>query len=373
MVNSNTLGILFPNFCDNLVPDLVKNRTMGSIPFAGRYHMIDFALSGMVNAGVTNVSVIVKRNYRSLMEHLGNGREWDLSRKSGGLNLVPPYAQSNGKVYHGRIEALHSILDYLQAAKEKYVVISDCNIAANLDYAHLIETHRADGADVTMVYERAAINDSIRNDNFTLTMDENGRVQELLANDYREGEQNLFMNTLIFGRELLISMVKEAMSRGYVYLERDMLARRLPVLNVRGYQYSGYRARICDMKSYFFENLRLIDPANLSALFSKESPVYTKVRDAVPVRYAMDAKVKNSLVADGCIIEGEVENCVLFRGVKVSKGAVLKNCVLMKDTVVEENARMQYVLTDRNATITANTEISGSDTYPFYVDKGATV
>ena len=373
MVNSNTLGIIFPNSYDNLVPDLVKNRTVGSIPFAGRYHLIDFPLSGMVNAGIENVTVITKSNYRSLMEHLGNGREWDLSRKTGGLNLVPPFAHANNKVYHGRVEALNSIIEFLEQQKERYVVISDCHVASAVDYSDLIETHVKSGADATMVYERAPIADAIKSDNYTFVMNEDARITEIRCNDYRAGIQNLFMNIIIMDRDMLITMVKDAMMRGLVYLERDIFARCLNVLHVRGYEYTGYRARVCDMKSFFNENQRLIDPANLHALFPKERPVYTKVRDAAPVRYAMDARVKNSLVADGCIIEGEVENCVLFRGVKISKGAVVKNCVIMKDCVVEEGASLNHVVTDKNVTISMGKAMSGTATYPVYIDKGATV
>ena len=134
MVNKDTLGIIFPNTYDNLIPELVRRRTMASVPFGSRYRMIDFTLSAMVNAGIDNVTVLAKRNYYSLMDHLGNGREWDLSRKLGGLNMVPPFAQSNTKMYHGRVEALATIVSYLEAQKEKYVILSDCNIASDVDY-----------------------------------------------------------------------------------------------------------------------------------------------------------------------------------------------------------------------------------------------
>lgn len=374
MVKSNTeaLGIIFPNAYDNLIPELVTRRTMASIPFGGRYRMIDFMLSSMANAGVSNVSIIVKRNYHSLMDHVGTGREWDLSRKRGGLNLVPPYAGAGVKMYRGRVEALASIEGYLENRKEEYVILADCNIAFNFDFKQLIEAHVASGADVTVMYERRAIPECLRADNYTLRL-QDGRVQELLTNDYRPGVQNLSMNVYIIQREALITMIKDATIRGLVYFEKDILARNLELLNVQGYEYAGYTARIADRKTYFDENMRLLDPANLAALFPEERPVYTKVHDNAPTRYAMDSHVKNSLVADGCIIEGEVENCVLFRGVKVKKGARVKNCVLMQNTVIESGASVEYVVTDKNVRITAEKRLAGTDTFPVYVAKGHTV
>ena len=374
MVNStsNALGVILPNAGDNLVPELVEKRTMASIPFASRYRMIDFVLSSMVNGGITNVTVVVKKNYHSLMDHLGNGREWDLTRKLGGLNIVPPYAQSTVKMYNGRVEALASILEFLKHQKEKYVVLSEASIAFNYNFKELIAAHVASGADVTMLYERREIPEGCKNDNHTIKLD-NGRVVELLTNDYRPGVQNLSMDVYIVERETLITMVQDATSRGLVYFERDILSRNLQLLNVQGLEYTGYTARITSMKSYFDENMRLLEEANLDQLFPAGKPVYTKVRDDAPTRYAMDAKVKNCMVADGCVIEGEIENCVLFRGVRIRKGAKVKNCVLMQDTVVEPGATLEYVVTDKQVKITADKSLCGTDSFPVYVAKGHTV
>ena len=166
--NANALGVIFANSYDNLVPELVAERTMASIPFAGRYRMIDFVLSNMANAGVDNVSVIVRKNYHSLMDHLGAGREWDLTRKRGGLNIVPPFAERSIKLYSGRVDALASVLTWLMDQKERYVILSDSNIAMNFDFNKLIEAHVKSGADVTMVYNRGEIPDGARTDNYTI-------------------------------------------------------------------------------------------------------------------------------------------------------------------------------------------------------------
>lgn len=374
MVNTNTsaLGIIFPNSYDDLVPEMVTERTMASIPFGGRYRMVDFVLSSMANCGIDNVTIVVKRNYHSLMDHLGSGREWDLTRKRGGLNMVPPYAEAGVKMYAGRIEALASVVDYLEDQREKYVVMCDANIAVNFDFNALIEAHVKSGADVTMVYQRSEIPEGAKGDNYTIKV-RDGRVTELLSNDFRPGVQNLSMNIYVMEREALIQMVRDASVRGLVYFERDLLARNLELLHVQAYEHTGYVARISDRRTYFEENMRLLDPANLDALFGQGGPIYTKVRDDAPTRYAMDCKVKNAMVADGCIIEGEVENSVLFRGVQIKKGAKVKNCVLMQDTVVEADAEVEYVVTDKNVEITAGKKLSGTDTFPVYVKKGHTV
>ena len=373
--NANALGIIFPNSYDGLIPELVTERLMASIPFAGRYRMVDFILSSMVNCGIDNVSLIVRKNYHSLMDHLGSGREWDLTRKYGGLNIVPPFASNTVKVYNGRIEALASILDMLKDAREKYVVMSDANLAANFDFTAMLEQHIESGADVTIAYKKQEIPagmikpfDITKDLYYTFELDDDGRIRQLRINPEDGGVQNLSMNIYIIEREFLVHMISEAYSKGMVYFDRDLLAPNLDHLNVRGFEFNGYLARISDIKSYFDENMKLLKDENLDGLFGG-NPIYTKIRDDNPVRYVNGSSVSNSLLADGCVIEGTVENCVLFRGVKVKKGAVVKNCVLMQDTVVEPGAELDCVVTDKNVRITADKKLSGTKSFPVYVQK----
>ncbi len=372
--NVNALGIIFPNSYDNMVPELVTERLMASIPFAGRYRMIDFILSSMVSSGIDNISVLVRKNYHSLMDHLGSGREWDLSRKNGGLNIIPPFAEKTVKMYNGRVEALASILGLLRDQKEEYVVMSDANIAVNFDFSDMLRAHIESGADVTVAYKEEELAESLKNpdimkDDFFYTLAiEDGNVKKIYINSEESGPQNLSMNIYILKRELLIDLIRTAFVRGYVYFERDILAQRLDKLNVKAYRFDGYLARITDMKSYFDENMKLLDDENLDALFTP-NPIYTKIRDDNPTRYINGSKAKNVMAADGCIIEGEVENCILFRGVKIAKGAKVKNCVLMQDTVVGEGSNLEYVITDKNVTISPNKEIKGTDTFPVYAAK----
>ena len=375
--NANALGIIFPNSYDSYVPELVTERLMASIPFGGRYRMVDFVLSSMVTSGIDNISILVRNNYHSLMDHLGSGREWDLTRKNGGLSIYPPYSEKGMKVYAGRVDGLASILETLKDQKEKYVVMTDSNIAVNFDFKAMLDAHIASGADVTVAYAKEEIPAAMKNSTdysnlfFTLKL-EDGRVKKIYINSQEDGVQNLSMNIYIMDRELLIKEITTAFVRGYVYFERDILAPQTDKLNIQAYEFKGYKARIYDMKSYFDENMKLLKDENLDGLFAG-NPVYTKVRDDNPTRYIAGAKGKNSLVADGCVIEGIVENCILFRGVKIEKGAKVKNCVLMQDTVVECGANLEYVITDKNVKITVAQELHGTDSFPVYVAKGQTV
>ncbi len=367
--NTSALGIIFPNTYDHTSPELVNKRLMASIPFAGRYRMIDFVLSSMTNCGINNVSMVVRKNHYSLMDHLGTGREWDLARRRGGLNILPPFAEKNVELYNGRVAAFVELLSFLENQKERYVVMCDANLAINFDFKKLISKHNKSGADVTIVYQKTEIPKGIKNHNYTIVTSEEDRVKEILFNDYRDGVQNLCMNIYILNREALIRMVRNATMRGLVYFERDILAHNLDTLDIRAMEYTGYVARISDLKSYYDENIKLLKDENLDALFPKGSPIYTKTRDDNPTRFVNGSHVENSLVADGCRIEGRVENCVLFRGVVVKKGATVRNCVLMQDTVVGEYANLECVVADKEVVFGEEKQLFGTDTFPVFVGK----
>ena len=380
MINSKAeaLGIIFPNSYDSLVPELVTERLMASIPFASRYRMCDFMISSMVHCGIDNISILVRKNYHSLMDHLGSGREWDLTRKNGGLNIVPPYAQKQVKVYEGRIEALESIRGYLKKQTEKYVIMTDSNIAVNFDFNDLLHAHIESGADATVVYRKQEIpkpliKQSTEALDLYYALGVNGdHVSKIYINPTEKGEMNFCLNIYVVERELLIRMIDDAFVHGYTSFVRDILERQIEHLDVRGYCYDGYVAEIHDMKSYFEENMKLLEEENLNALFSGNQ-IYTKIRDDNPTRYINGSKAKNVMVADGCVIEGEVENSILFRGVHIGKGAKVKNCVLMQDTVVEDNTSVEYVITDKDVTITEGKSLTGNDSFQVFVAKGQTV
>lgn len=375
MLNNNmkAMGLIFPNSFDALVTRMVKFRLMASLPFASRYRLVDFPLSSMSNCGIDNVWILPNRNYLSLMDHLGTGREWDLARKNGGVHIFPPFAESGSKVAPGRVGTLANILRLLKDQTEKYVVMADTNMAVNFDFKAMIAEHIATGADVTIAYNVQALPESalsssdVDKDLYYAFDIQDGRVIDIHVNP-TEGVQNLSMNYFVMERETLIKLVQEAFSHGLTHFTRDVLWAQRNELNIHAYKYEGYVSRIWSITSYFEENMKLLDDQNLDALFSGNH-IYTKVRDDNPTRYIAGAKVSNAMIADGCVIEGEVENCVLFRGVKIAKGAKVSNCILMQDTVVEADAKIDYIIADKNVTISAGKELKGTDTYPVYIVK----
>ena len=369
------MGIIFSNIYDNNMGELTRERTSASIPFGSRYRQIDFALSNMANSKISNIGIVTKYNYQSLMDHLGSGREWDLTRKNGGLHIIPPFAEKQNKLFNGHVEALANVLEFLRHQNEKYVFLSDANIAVNFDFNAMLQAHIDNNADVTAAYiaeelPASALKHTANDRGLYYTFALTGtRISKIYINPRDTGVQNFSMNIYCIERKKLIDLINAAFVRGQVYFERDVLAPNLDSLNVQGFKYEGYAARISDMKSYFEENMKLLDDENLDALFSG-NPIYTKIRDDNPTRYIPGSRVSNVMVADGCVIEGQVENSVLFRGVKIEKGAIVRNCILMQDTVIEEGAIVDYTITDKQVVISAGKEMKGADTFPLYIAKG---
>ncbi len=370
---SNVLGLIFANMHDSTISNLTKFRTMGSVPFGARYRLIDFALSNMVNSGINKVGVITKANYQSLIDHLGSGAEWDLSRKTGGLHLLPPYGHISGGLYRGRLEALAGVIDFIRYSDEEYVLISDTDVIANIDYKKVLEAHEETGADITIVYTKMVCDTERSRTKTVLSVNDSGKVYDVLVRPEISGENNVSLNMFMMKKEFLQKLVIEKAGKNLYSFEVDVLQHMLHELNVYGYRFDGYNAQIDCIKTYFGANMELMNPNVRHELFVGDNPIYTKVRDEAPAKYGLDAKCKNSIVADGCIIEGTVENSVLFRGVKIGKNAVVRNCILMQDTVVGEKCEMNYVITDKNVLIGNYRSIGGTESYPIFVGKGASV
>lgn len=379
MNNEEALAVIFANSYDALIPEMVSERLMASIPFAGRYRLCDFLISSMVHSGIDNISLIVKKNYHSLMDHLGSGQEFDLARKNGGINIVPPYAQKQIKVYEGRVEAIESLKGYLRKCTQKYVIMADANYVFNFDFMGLIEAHKNTGADITAMYRKQEVpkvflRPNGNNDEMYYTFDiDDGRIKKIYINDRDMGKVNFGMNIYIMEKEKLIRIVDDAFVHGYSYFTRDLMATNTDSLNIQAYEYTGYASQITDMKSYFEENMKLLDEDNREALFKSGNSIYTKIRDDNPTRYINGSKAKNVMVADGCVIEGTVENSILSRGVKIGKNAKVKNCILLQDTVIEDGANLEYVITDKNVRVSRNRSLTGNDSFQVYVAKGQTV
>lgn len=369
----NVLGLVFANMHDTTLGDMTKNRTLGSVMFGGRYRLIDFPLSNMVNSGISEVGVITKSNYQSLLDHLGSAREWDLARKKGGLYILPPFGNVESTLYRGRIEALYGAMSFIKHSRAKYVILSDCDVVTNIDYKPIVAAHIESGADITAVAHTGVYSSEDIKTSTVFNVDADKNVTSVLINPDISGTCTTSLNVFVMSMDFLIETVNDAMARGNVSFERNILQEKCRELKIKIYEYDNYFSKLNSPESYFKSNMALLEPENARKLFVPKRSIYTKVSDNAPVKYDLDSKVSNSLIADGCIIEGEVENSVLFRGVKVGKGAKVKNCILMQGTVVGDNAELNYLITDKNVSICENHILTSSPQYPMYVGKGASV
>lgn len=366
----SAVGVIFSNIHDENVPELSRQRTMASIPFGGRYRLIDFALSNMANSGIDTVGIITKRNYQSLMDHIGSGKDWDLARKDGGLILLPPYNDEFETLYTTRLEALKGITGFLNRRNEDYVVLTDCDGVCRIDFSKIIKYHEEKGADITMVYHTGPVEKSPYY--ICVGNNEDGRINDVQINPNIDGIANVYINIMVLNRQFLISIINDAIAHGKSSFGRDILAKNVDSLKIYGYEFTGYYAGIDSMSSYYAHNLELLNKNVRDELFSERN-VYTKVKDSAPSKYGDTAVIRNSLISDGCLVEGTVENSILFRGVKVAKGAVIKNSIIMQDNIIGENAQVNCIITDKNVVIRDRRNLSGCETHPFFIPKGSMV
>lgn len=371
-VNYSVLGLIFASMHDSSVAELTKQRTMGSILYGGRYRLIDFPLSNMVNSGIPEVGVITKSNYGSLLDHLGSGREWDLSRKKGGLHLLPPYSQLGG-IYKGRLDALNNVWSFVGHSSAKYVILSDCNAVTTIDFNKVLKQHIDSEADITAVYSKGAY-DCENNQNATIfELDGDMRIKDVLVDPQISGECNIGLDMFILNKDFLKKIVCDAASRNQYSFTREILQGKKDEFKIMGYEHKGFFTIIDSIQSYYQSNMMLLDSEKRNALFTKDSPVYTKIGDNGPVKYGLESNIKNSLIADGCVIEGTVENSILFRGVKVGKGSVVKNCVLLQGTEIGNKCEITSIITDKNVEISNEKVLTGSETYPLYIGKNGKI
>lgn len=371
MKDFSIAGIIFSNMHEGYLGELTARRSCGSVPFGGRYRLIDFMLSNMVAAKISNVGVITKSNYKSLMDHLGSGRDWDLSRKRGGLVLLPPFAAAGSGVYHGKAEALYNSSDYIRYTPADAFVLCDCNYIFNIDIRDLARRHFDAGADVTCVFARRSLSGSGLTD--CLAYDINGdRITGLRFDPNTEGEYNCSLNMMMVSKDWLLGVIDSTRGRGITHFEKEILQQHTADYRLVPYEVSSTVLRVGCLSEYYSANLKILDRDIRSELFYSH-PVYTKVRDEMPARYGLDAVVSNSAVADGCCIEGEVSGSVLFRGVTVGKNAKVRNCIFMQGCTIEEGAAADSVVADKNVVITRGRVLVGCETNPLYIPKRAVV
>ena len=361
----SAIGVIFSNLHEDNVPELVRKRTMASIPFGGRYRIIDFTLSNMVNSNITTVGLMASTNYRSLIDHIGSGKDWDLARKDGGIILLPPFSDRHDHSYSNRMEAIVGLRGFLSKRSEKYVVLSDTDGIAKLDISEVLAYHEQKASDITLITHK---------DFLIVDKNEEGRVCDVKV-DPRLPENTsaeVFINIMVLNRQFLLNLIEEAVLRAYKSFENDVILQHLNSLKIFAYEFKGYYASIDSMQSYFKHNMSLLKKEVRDELFA-DRDIFTKVRDSAPSKYGTNAIVRNSLISDGCEIEGTVENSILFRGVKVEKGAVVKNSIIMQDNVIGANASLNCVITDKNVVITSRRQLCGCEELPYFIQKGTMI
>ena len=379
-MKNDVMGIVYTSKDDLTLRELTSQRAVAAIPVAGRYRIIDFIISNLVNSNIHNVGIIAQKNYHSLMDHLGSGKDWDLHTRNNGLFILPPFlTRENGGEYTGLLDALRANFDYLRRSKQEYVIVTDSDYVMNVSLEPMIDQHIKSGADVTLMYQKVTtglteFSSSSKNNHVYLDVNDDKNVTNLELNPNAASYENFFLNVLMVKRTLLIYLVDQALSRGSRDLFTDVLLPSIQAgsLKVMGYEENSYYRRIETIRGYFNFNMDLLKPEVRKALFGA-NPVFTKTRDSVPTIYRGDAVINNSLIADGCVIEGEVENCVLFRGVRVGKGAKLKNCVIMQDSYIEDDVELENVIFDKEVTIRSHGRLIGQKQYPIVIGKNITL
>ncbi len=371
----NAFGLIVTGERTTRLKDLTLSRSTAAVPFGGRYRAIDFILSNLVNAGVTSVGLITEKNYHSLMDHLGSGKEWDLHRKREGLFILPPFmTKDNAGVFRGAVDAIRSVIGYVRRTSDDYVILSWARNVMNVDLVPMMEQHLETGADVTILYaEDGSLQPEEQSQDLRLIMDEKGRVTDMELDAYRPRSANRSCDVMILRKELLEYLVEEAFARGEYDFHRDILLKKYRTLNIMGYKFEGFLARLESIENYFAGNMALLNPDAQADLFNPHHPIYTKVKDEVAARYSVSAQVKNSLVADGCVIEGQVENCVLFRSVHVKPGAHIYNSIIMQGSEIGENTLLDHVILDKGVKILPGRTLQGYDSFPIVIRKNQTV
>ena len=373
----NAAGIIFSSLNDNTLSRLTSDRTVAAIPFACRYRLVDFCLSNMVNANISNINVVANYNYRSLTEHLGSGKDWDLARRSGGVHIISPYQtahSSSAKMFSTHMEALISMKEYIDEFTEDYVILMDSDNVLNIDLADVVKAHELTGAKITLVTQQTAPDYSSKHPRMMLSSVA-GKVTDItMSSVYTENHPELSLGIFVMSTVYLRKLIEEA--QGYnTHSLTNLMLKNFKAQNYRTYKYSGFVASVSSFLDYYKYSIHLAknEESRSSLLYKKEAPIFTRVHNSAPVVYKTGAKVESSMIADECVIEGTVINSVLFRGVHVAKGAVVKDSVLFSGTYVGKNSELNCIVTDKDVHVSDNVHLSGNANMPFYVQKNRKV
>ena len=372
---TSAAGIVFSSLNKNTLSRLTVDRTVAAIPFACRYRLVDFCLSNMINANISNISIVANYNYRSLLEHIGSGKDWDLARRDGGINFISPFltmytGADSAKLYSNHMEALKSMKEYISEIKEDVVVLMDASRVLNIDISDVIARHEITGADITFVTKLGAEGYTSKNPCMMMSSVA-GKVTDIaMSASFTEHNPEIFLDIFVMKTEYLKHIIREAESYNLGSLT-EFILKTYKYANYCVYRYDGYAATVSSFLDYYKYSMMLVrdEKSRDSLLNKKDAPIFTRVHNSAPTVYSNSAKVENSMIADDCIIEGTVINSVLSRGIHVAKGAVVKDSVLFAGTLVESDASLNCIVTDKDVHITRGVHLSGNENMPFFIKK----
>lgn len=354
----------------HFLKELTEARCLASVPIAGRYRLIDFALSNFINAGISQVGVFAKENYRSLMDHLGSGKEWDLDRHNGGLFILPPVHPE--KVVKGDIQQFYDHLEFFRRASAENVIITPGHHVCKMDFTEIVQKHRNSQADITMIYKKYDGPPAKKPIYHKCMLDDLGSLHDIELYMKPKANDPVCLESYVINKPLFIELVQRcAENEEYDFL-KDAVKANLGRLNIKGYEFTGQIPFIHSIETYYSSSMAFLNPEYVRTFFNDTWKIYTKIKHEPPAKYAHDSKVVNSLIANGCDIQGVVENSIIFRGVKVQKGATVKNSIIMQKCEIEEGAYVDNTITDKQVKITKEKTVAGTDR-PLVIKKRKTI
>ncbi len=369
----NVMGIIFAN--DATLGALTDKRTMASLPFGGRYRQVDFALSNLACAGVRHVGIITRHNYQSLINHIGSGEEWGLELEEGGLEYLTPYANSTTANYRGKLESIAAAMSFLETGPEdELVVMIDSAVLSNLDLNKVLYSHVKSGKDITVV-TKAGIANGQKQLDLALKLDDKGNVADMVVDYQATADYLASMDIFVLSKKLLIKQVREHIAHSLYHMDRDLVLGlwQKKEITVNVYPFEGVALFNESVEEYFHNSLSLTDKDIRHDLFTGNHPVYTKVRDRVPCYYGDNCQIDSCIVADGCMLDGEAKNCVLFRQVTLKPGAKAENCLIYNDAVIGEGAELRNVILDKDVVVRPGAKLIGTEASPILIKRGEIV
>lgn len=375
---SRASGIIFSSLNKNTLSRLTAERTVAAIPFACRYRLVDFCISNLVNANIYDISIVANYNYRSLLEHLGSGKDFDLARSTGGINIVSPFQSigdiSEAKMFSTHLEALKSMVGYIRSMNSEYVILMDSDTVLNIDLTEVIAYHESRSAQITFVTKE--LTEAFSSKHPRMMIDSmNGKISDITMSErYDSTHKEMALGIIVTKRLYLSKIIEDAIAHNYNSLTKFII-NNFKDEDFYTYNFKEYSATVSSFLDYYKFSMELIsdEKARNSLLGNKDTSIYTKIHNSAPLFYKSGAVIKNSMLADESYIEGTVINSVIFRGVKIERGAVVKNSILFHGTHIGKGAKLNCIVTDKDAYISENTELSGNDNMPFYVQKGRKV